>query len=101
MKNLLETVGAKTGLTRSDVARVTRFGGRNLLGVIFVLFVSACGSRTPAPPPPVQEPPPEVPVSSPEMQAPSSSLPPDTTNSLWEGYPAGTRYATVSRLDFS
>lgn len=110
MTEKLETIGAKTGLKKTDVRRLCRFGGLGILGALVMLFAAACASNRKCTVPanePAREvaeetavPQPGDPVPQAGVAKPAETPASGTNDGPWEGYPAGTRYGTVSTKDF-
>ncbi|MFA6584585.1 MAG: hypothetical protein WCS77_09840 [Elusimicrobiaceae bacterium] len=105
MKNNLERIGAKTGLGKKDIKTLTAFGFLGLLGAALVTLLACSHNKKmaePATPENVRK---EIrqETATQAGDPDSRSTPPvkqSDSASPWEGYPAGTRYATVSHKDF-
>ncbi len=105
MNKKLQQLGKKTGLSPRETSRLTRFGISGLLGAVLFLL-AACAK--PAPKPAEQTPETATPAVEPSVSQSSTAtaVPAASTGSKkqdgpWEGYPAGTRYATVAAADFA
>ena len=98
MKKIYE-LGAKTGLKRAEVNRITKFG---ILGLLAVgLYGLAACFKTQKAEAPVQAGKPET-LQDLANSVKTSTAPaaPDANCGPYPGYPCGTRYYTVSRSDF-
>ncbi|MDD4004124.1 MAG: hypothetical protein PHW69_02840 [Elusimicrobiaceae bacterium] len=111
MTKKLEAIGAKTGLARQDVRRLCGFGVLSMAGALLALLCAGCcGNRNVPAGNNAGPDDPREPVLTrdsreqpdPRQAGPGPAGEPArrTDRSPWEGYPAGTRYATVSPKDF-
>lgn len=98
MMRSLEAIGAKTGLTESEVRSLCNLNGWSTLKTVFLLLVAGCANITQ----PVITPSSAQPADDTAVQQPASAIPalPSIITGDNPAYPAGTRYATVAASDF-
>ena len=101
MRKIYE-LGAKTGLNRAEISRLTKLGVLGLLAV-GLSGLAACfktqkteGPAAAAKPETLQD----LANSVNESTAPAAQGGQNTSCGPYPGYPCGTRYHTVSRADF-
>lgn len=98
MKKLYE-LGAKTGLNRAEVNRMTRLG---LLGLLAVGLsgLAACFRTQKAEAPAAAAKPETLQDLANSVNTSTAPAAQNTDCGPYPGYPCGTRYYTVSRADF-
>ena len=101
MKTKLTAMARKTGMSEPEIKRAASLGLLGLCAAAVCVFFGCAGRPMREPPPPSVSSAPDKKPNAPKKSGLADEVEKQNSGGPWEGYPAGTKYNTISPLDFA